>query len=117
MSEENKNSGPISKEKAVSFVSAVSIIGMCFALYTGVFDRGTSTGSFNEKLIFIEKQLTRSEMVLADLTKKLESNSAADNEIRIEVIKLTGIVEQLRYEQKETKREMELLRGGGRIDR
>lgn len=110
MSEENKNSGTISKEKALSLVSALSIIGMCFGLYTGVFDRGTSTGSFTEKLSYVEKQINRFDQSLGEVTKELKANSLGDNETRIDIIKLYAQIEQLRNQSLENKRLIEILR-------
>lgn len=108
MSDENKNT--ISKEKVLSFGSALGIIAMCWALYTGVLDRGTSVGSFNEKILTFERQLMKNENLTEIFMKKLEEKSASDQEIRIDIIKLQSVTEQLKNESKEMRRIIDEIR-------
>lgn len=59
MTEEKKeksNTGNV-----IGIASILSVAGMLFTMYTGVLDRGASSGSFNEKVVTLDRSLAKLE--------------------------------------------------------
>lgn len=107
MSEKNTS---ISKEKILSFSSALGIIALCWGLYTGVFDRGTSSGAFNEKVIYFERSMLKNEASVEAVAKELKELAAAGTSTRIDLIKLQALYEQLANETRENRKILEDIR-------
>ena len=100
----------ISKEKILSFSSALGIIAICWGLYTGVLDRGTSAGAFNEKILYLERSIIKTEATVDAVSKELKEKSSSDTATRIDIVKLQSLYEQLANETRETRKVVEDIR-------
>lgn len=79
------------KASTFSIISLLSAAAVIFGLTTGLFDRGTSNGAFNEKILNVEKSMTRIERQIDSLVPKVQNH-----EFKSAVVEQN--IEQLRAE-------------------
>lgn len=100
----------INKERVLSFSTALGIIAICWGLYTGVLDRGTSAGAFNEKILYFDRALMKTEVAIEAVSKELKEKAASDQATRIDIVKLQALYEQIANETRESRKIIEEIR-------
>lgn len=78
----------IKKENALPLASIIAVIATAFALWSGVFDRGATSGSLTEKVSNIETSLNKAQEWISAHTKSDELKNAAYQEVRIDIVRL-----------------------------
>jgi hypothetical protein len=82
----------IKKENALPLMSVITILASAFGLWSGVFDRGATSGSLTEKVAYLESSVTKiNESIIA----QANADGARDKDTQSVKIDIVRLQEQL----------------------
>lgn len=110
LKEEKKETSGSRTVNSLSLFSIVAAVGTIFVLSTGLFDRGASSGTYTEKVLGLERNITRVESRLNEIDTALNNLQREFSQKGVDVSRIELITNLMEKTLTRLENELEIVK-------